>query len=263
MSTTPHVPYRLEFSVEVPGTQDQVWRAVATAKGMSAWFLPTQLEEREGGALHFSMGPEMGSDGQVTGWEPPRRIAYEEDWASLMGKGADELSPMTSEFVVEALSGGTCIVRVTTSGFGTGADWEAEWWADMGVQWQPYFDNLRLYLEHFADQEATTFEVTATHATDADALWSVLLDAAGIAGQGATFALLGTTGTVVNVGEKRALVRLTAPIPGILSLFTYSYEEGEAIASVRAYLFSPDAAAYVAGEQPRWEAWLRNLADER
>ena len=66
MSTTPNVPYRLEFSVEVPGTPEQVWQAIATAKGMSAWFLPTEMEEREGGALHFTMGPEMGSEGHVT-----------------------------------------------------------------------------------------------------------------------------------------------------------------------------------------------------
>ena len=60
--------------------------AIATAKGMSAWFAPTEMEEREGGALHFTMGPEMGSDGQVTAWEPPHRLVYEEDWAALMGK---------------------------------------------------------------------------------------------------------------------------------------------------------------------------------
>ncbi len=110
MSTTPNVPYRLEFSVEVPGTPEQVWQAIATAKGMSAWFLPTEMEEREGGSLHFSMGPEMGSDGHVTGWDPPHRIVYEEDWAALMGKDPDALSPLTSEFLVEAQSGGTCSV---------------------------------------------------------------------------------------------------------------------------------------------------------
>ena len=32
MSTIPNVPYRLQFSVEVPGTREQVWQAVATAK---------------------------------------------------------------------------------------------------------------------------------------------------------------------------------------------------------------------------------------
>jgi hypothetical protein len=46
-----------------PRHPEQVWQAIATAKGMSAWFLPTEMEEREGGSLHFTMGPEMGSDG--------------------------------------------------------------------------------------------------------------------------------------------------------------------------------------------------------
>ena len=128
MSTVVNVPYRLEFTVEVPGTPEQVWQAIATARGMSAWFTPTELEEREGGSLRFSMGPEMGSDGHVTNWDPPRRLVYEEDWAALMGKDPDTLSPRTSEFVVEAQSGGTCVVRVTSSGFGTGADWESQWW---------------------------------------------------------------------------------------------------------------------------------------
>ena len=221
MSTTPNVPYRLEFSVEVPGTPEQVWQAIATAKGMSAWFLPTEMEEREGGSLHFSMGPEMGSDGQVTGWDPPRRIVYEEDWAALMGKDPDALSPLTSEFLVEAQSGGTCVVRVTSSGFGTGAAWESEFWDDMGANWMPFFDNLRLYLSHFPGQEATQLEVTASHPGDAEALWSTLHDALGLGDEGATVEVRGATGTVERVGERQALVRLTAPVPGMLSVFAY------------------------------------------
>lgn len=64
-------------------------------------------------------------------------------------------SPLTSEFVLEALSGGTCVVRVTSSGFGTGAAWESDFWDDMGPQWMPFFDNLRLYPAHFPGQEAS------------------------------------------------------------------------------------------------------------
>src|SRR4051812_14055137 len=205
MSTTPNVPYRLEFSVEVPGSPEQVWQAIATAKGMSAWFTPTQMEEREGGSLHFTMGPEMGSDGQVTAWEPPRRLVYEEDWAALMGKDPDSLSPLTSEFLVEAQSGGTCIVRVTTSGFGIGADWESEWWATLGPNWMPSFDNLRLYLADFPSQEATQLEVSATYPCDVDALWKTLDDAFGLAGEGATVEVRGVTGTVERMRERSAL----------------------------------------------------------
>ncbi|HET9421926.1 MAG TPA: SRPBCC domain-containing protein [Nocardioides sp.] len=260
MSTTPNVPYRLEFSVEVPGTPEQVWEAIATAKGMSAWFLPTEMEEREGGSLHFAMGPEMGSDGRITDWDPPRRIVYEEDWAALMGKDPDELSPLTSEFLVEAQSGGTCVVRVTSSGFGTGAAWESEWWDDMGASWRPAFDNLRLYLTHFPGQEATLLEATASHPGGADALWSTLHGALGLGEEGATVEVRGATGTIERVGERQTLVRLTAPVPGILSISAHDWGSGKATAGVRAYLFSADAADYVRREEPAWQAWLEQLS---
>jgi uncharacterized protein YndB with AHSA1/START domain len=260
MSTIPNVPYRLEFSVEVPGTPEQVWQAIATAKGMSAWFAPTEMEEREGGSLHFTMGPDMGSDGHVTDWDPPRRIAYEEDWAALMGKDPDALSPLTSEFLVEAQSGGTCIVRVTSSGFGIGADWESEFWDDLGPNWLPFFDNLRLYLAHFPGQEATPLEVAASHPGDAEALWLSLHGALGLGDEGATVEVPGATGTVERVGARQALVRLTAPVPGMLNLYVYDWGDGKATAGVRAYLFSADAADYVRREEPAWRTWLEGLS---
>ncbi|GAA4750145.1 SRPBCC domain-containing protein [Modestobacter marinus] len=259
MSTVPNVPYRLEFSVEVPGTPEQVWEAIATAKGMSAWFTQTEMEEREGGSLHFTMGPEMGSDGRVTGWDPPRRLVYEEDWAALMGKDPDSLSPLTSEFVVEARSGGTCVVRVTSSGFGIGAAWESEWWDTLAPGWLPFFDNLRLYLAHFTGQEATQLEATASHAGDAETLWSTLRAALGLGEEGTPVEARGATGTVERVGERQAQVRLTAPVPGMLTAFTYGEEDGKATAGVRAYLFSADAAEHVRREQPAWQAWLQEL----
>ena len=260
MSTTPNVPYRLEFSVEVPGTPEQVWAAIATAKGMSAWFLPTEMEEREGGSLHFSMGPEMGSDGEVTAWDPPRRIVYQEDWAALMGQDPDALSPLTSEFLVEAQSGGTCVVRVTSSGFGTGADWESEFWEDMGINWMPFFDNLRLYLSHFPGQEATQLEVTASHADKADAVWSAMRSSLGLGDTGTTVEVRDTSGVIERVDERQALVRLTAPVPGMLSVFTFAEGDDQTVAGVRAYLFSPDATDYVRREEPAWQSWLQDLS---
>lgn len=260
MSSTTTVPYRLEFSVEVPGTPEQVWQALATAPGISAWFLPTELEEREGGALHFSMGPGMGSDGRVTGWDPPRRLEYQEDWAALMGVDPDALSPMTSEFVVEARSGGTCVVRVTTSGFGTGAAWEAEWWEDMGPAWLPSFDALRLYLADFAGQEATFMEVSVPHPGDEPAVWAALRDALAPGEEGSVVEVCGATGRVERVGEKHALLRLTAPVPGMLSLFVHADGESSVAAGVRASLFSDDAAEYVRRAEPTWRASLADLA---
>ncbi|MGH8931625.1 MAG: SRPBCC family protein [Egibacteraceae bacterium] len=138
-----------------------MWAAIATANGISAWFLPTDVEERESGAIVTHMG-EIDSPGTITGWDPPRRLEYAEpEWAALTGHDVDSVIPLVSEFLVEAKSGGTCVVRVVTSAFGTGADWEREFMTDLEKNWLPFFDNLRLYLTHFPGQRATSLEVTA------------------------------------------------------------------------------------------------------
>ena len=83
--TQPNVPQRFELELVVPGTPEQVWDAIATADGISAWMMPTELDERLGGTVVFHMGDED-SRGTITGFEPPRRVAYEEDWATLGGQ---------------------------------------------------------------------------------------------------------------------------------------------------------------------------------
>ena len=39
----------VQAEVEVPGTPEEVWRAIATGPGISSWFVPTEIEERVGG----------------------------------------------------------------------------------------------------------------------------------------------------------------------------------------------------------------------
>ena len=59
--------------------------------------------------------------------------------------------------------------------------------------------------------------------------------------------------------EYQTLVRLTAPVPGMLNVYTWGIGDGTATAGVRAYLFSADAADYVRREEPGWQAWLQGL----
>ena len=35
----------MQVEFEVPGTSEQVWRAIATAAGISSWFVPTTSED--------------------------------------------------------------------------------------------------------------------------------------------------------------------------------------------------------------------------
>lgn len=74
----------IDLKVEVPGTPEQAWDAIATGPGITAWMQPTDVEEREGGTFSYDMGTGTGRIyGTVTGWDPPRRFAEESPWNSL------------------------------------------------------------------------------------------------------------------------------------------------------------------------------------
>ena len=256
--TTPNIERRFEFSVEVPGTPEQVWDAIATARGISAWMMPTDLEEREGGAVAFHMG-EVASEGHVTAWEPPRRLVYEEDWGTLAGKDPTTVTPLVSEFIVEAQAGGTCVVRVVSSAFGAGAAWEQEFFDDMERGWVPMFEHLRLYLTHFAGQQVTPMEVDATVAGTPAQIADAMRRALGIQSEGDTVDALGAKAIVERITGEHTLLRATDPVPGLLALFAFRGEPGTASARLGGYLFADDAPAWVEREQPRWKEWLSGL----
>lgn len=259
--TIPDVPLRMELSFEMPGTAEQVWEAIATANGISSWFLPTDLEEREGGRIVTHMGEEVKSAGKVTGWNPPHRFAYEEpDWAGLADRPDAPVTPLATEFLVEAQSGGTCVVRVVSSAFGTGADWEREFFTDMERYWRPYFDHLHLYLAYFPGQRATSLSVGADLPGRSDAVLSAMSQALGVGEVGQAVDSCGVTAQVERIGDVELLLRLTDPVPGYLGFFAIDKGEGSATASIEGYLFSENAPGYVEREQPAWKAWLQSLS---
>ena len=264
--TTPEVPYRIELAVEVPGTPEQVWDALATAAGISSWFLPTDVDEREGGAIVVHMG-ETDSPGTITGWDPPSRFAYEEPgWAAMSGQPDAVVSPLVSEFLVEAQSGGTCVVRVVSSAFGTGADWEREVIDEMERYWMPYFEHqLRLYLGRFAGQRATTMELSVDVPGRPEAVNAAIERALEVTEVGQTVDVVGLTGRVERQGSPYLVLSVTEPVPGYVSLFATGTgagtpDEPMASANVQAWLFGDDAPAYVDEAAPAWRSWLDGLA---
>ena len=65
------VEHRLERTYEVAATPEQVWDAIATADGISAWMVPTRLDPQIGGAVSFDLGS-FWSHGIVTDYTPNR-----------------------------------------------------------------------------------------------------------------------------------------------------------------------------------------------
>jgi uncharacterized protein YndB with AHSA1/START domain len=258
---TPDRPLRMELTFELPGTPEQVWQAIATAEGISAWFLPTELEEREGGLVRFHMG-ETSSEGSITGWEPHHRLEYvEPDWAELTDHDRDAVTPLVTEFLIESASGGSCVMRVVSSAFGTGADWEQEFFADMEKSWAPYFELLSVYLVNFPGQVATGFEADRQIDTARDAVWEAMRSSAEIERVGQDIALRGLTGRVRRIDDVGVLVTLDGDLPGYLGLFVMGGDD-QAWAMVKGWLFAEGARNYVEREQTRWKAWLDSLAEQ-
>ncbi len=129
----------IELEIEVTGTPEEVWRAIATGPGISSWYVPHTVEERAGGGAtaSFGDGPEMQINGRVAAWEPPNRVVFD---------SGDGVAGLAFEWLVEARDGGTCIVRLVNSGFGSGEEWDGQY-DGMAEGWLLFLENLRLHLE--------------------------------------------------------------------------------------------------------------------
>lgn len=154
-------PRVITLEVEVAGTPEQVWEAIATGPGISAWLQPTTVDERVGGTFAFDMGSGRNDSGKVTAWEPPHRFATGRvQWRA---EGAPTAS-LATEWHVETLSGGTCVVRLVMSGFGTGAAWDREI-QQLAEGMRRALESLRLYSARRTRTDGTPARKTTSDET--------------------------------------------------------------------------------------------------
>ena len=251
----------IELEVEVAGTPEEVWRAVATGPGISSWYVPHTVEERAGGAAmaSFGPGPEMQIPGRVAVWEPPRRICFDG------GEGVDGLA---FEWTVEPLGEDRCTVRLVNTGFGEGYEWDAQYDA-MVEGWGLFMSNLRLHLEHFGGQTAVSVLPTAMGAGSRDELWAELTTALGISSAPGVGERIEANspdapplaGTVAEAGPYRITLLLDEPAPGTAFVAVESFGEHPG-ASVWLYLYGADGAEAAERDGPLWQDWLTGALGE-
>ena len=250
----------ISVEAEVPGTPEQVWKAIASGPGISAWFVPSTVEERQGGLATASFGPGMDSAATITQWDPPHRFVTQSKEGGGLGPDAPSVA---DEWTVEARSGGTCIVRVVHSLYSDKDDWDNQL-EGFESGWPSFFRILRLYLQHFPGEVSSAFSAMGMAPKPRPEAWKALMGALGIAQpqQGAMVrsapgappfsAVVERLGT----GEhQELLLRLTEPAPGTAHFFPMDMGE-QVFLSVRFYLYGEKAAAAVAAEEPRWHSWL-------
>jgi uncharacterized protein YndB with AHSA1/START domain len=251
----------VQVEVEVPGTPEEVWQAIATGPGISSWFVPAEFEERDGKpiAVTLNFGPGMESRSAVTAWEPPRK------WAAQSDGWVPGSPPIANEWSVEARGGGICIVRIVHSLFASTDDWDNQL---EGTEsgWPGFFRTLRIYLTHFRGQRSATMKWMAPVAgTEAEA-WEMLTAALGVNGLSvgqrwtAPAGVPALSGVVeyISLSPYDALLRLDKPGPGVAALGAFNCG-GPSMAVLGFYLYGDQAAGTVARVTPLWEAWFQKL----
>ena len=251
----------VEVETEVPGTPEEVWRAIATGPGISAWFVPTKLEEREGGAVVLDFGPGMESESVIKAWDPPRRFVAENSGG--MGPGSPTVA---DEWTVEAKSGGTCRVRVVHSWFASADDWNNQF-EDVEKGWPAFFRILGIYLANFRGQPGEVIPLMAMSPESKAAVWSRLLGSLGFGrlaeGQRVETApgaprLAGVVERGVDKQREELFLRLEEPTSGVAHLAPMTMGK-QVCLSVRLYLYGAQARAVAAREAPVWQTWIDGL----
>ncbi|WP_321477252.1 SRPBCC domain-containing protein [uncultured Paludibaculum sp.] len=251
----------VQAEVEVPGTVEEVWAAIATGPGVSSWFVPVEGGGEIGATVTAHFGPGMDSVATVTAWEPLHRFAAE---SADLGPNAPSIA---TEWTVEAKAGGTCIVRVVHSLFASTDDWDNQL---NGIEsgWPAFFRILHLYLAHYRGQQGTMFRAMGMTKDPEPEAWSKLAVALGLEGAqpGDRRASSPEAPPLAGILEEPAggghphqvLMRLESPGPGIAHLFSMPMGE-MVILSLSVYLYGGDAPSAASANEPLWHKWLAGL----
>ncbi len=251
----------IAVETEVPGTPEEVWKAIATGPGITSWFVPTQLEERAKGSMTMTFGPGMDSNAQIQEWDPPRRFTAENKEG--MGPGSPA---MATEWTIEAKSGGTCRVRVVHSWFASTDDWDAQF-ESVEKGWPAFFRILKRCLENFRGQSCAQIQLMAFAPGPKEKAWAEIAQPLGLSnasvGQAATSSgdSPKLAAVVEHVGAKaypELLLRLDQPAPGTAYFMAMPMGE-QVMLSLTLYLYGDEARAVATREEPVWNAWLGRL----
>ncbi|HVT56932.1 MAG TPA: SRPBCC domain-containing protein [Thermoanaerobaculia bacterium] len=129
-----------------------------------------------GGSIWVSWGGPVEGTGRIEIWEPNRHLRLrQEDRQGVVG-------PVTVDYLLEG-SGGRTVLRLVHSGFGAGADWDAEY---DGTRrgWQSFLAVLKHDLERHRGEPCRAVTFCRPVAMSAEQLWKLMLSPACLLAEG-------------------------------------------------------------------------------
>jgi uncharacterized protein YndB with AHSA1/START domain len=250
----------VQIEVDVAGTPEEVWQAIATGPGISSWFVPAVFEEKDGKPVvqKLMFGPGIEVAASVTAWNPPHSFAKE------MSGWMPDAPSIADEWTVEARDGGRCIVRIVHSHFASTDEWDNQL-EGTAAAWPGFLRTLQLYLAHFRGQRSHLMQVSAVvHQSDEEA-WDGLTASLGLTNvtvgqrwtspEGAP-AISGVVEYVTRTPGD-ALIRIDTPAPGIVAVGASTFPDGPTTVAMNFYLYGDQAASVAAHNAPVWDAWFQ------
>lgn len=230
--------FEVPLEATVGAAPEEVWEAISTGPGIDSWFLGRS--EVADGVVRTAFGPFDMPPSHVTAAEPGRRLAHSSD-------KADDGRFVAYEFMIEGRDRGSTLVRMVTSGFLPGDDWQDEFEA-MSRGLELYFATLVEYLGHFAGRVATPLTEFGPPVADWAPAWDHLY--ATLGGEpavGDRVAVNGVEGVVYFRNAQTLGIRSGAAMYRLMQGFG-----GSLIASHLLFEGGDD-------QGPRWRSWLADL----
>ncbi|GAB3964378.1 SRPBCC domain-containing protein [Plantactinospora veratri] len=189
--------FELRKEIELAGTPDQVWAAIATGPGIDSWFMGhTEVDPREGGRNTFAMAGHT-EESTVTAWEPGKRFGYGTE------PGPDGTF-MAIEYLIEGRDQGSTVLHLVQSGV-LGDNWETEYEA-MRNGWDMYLATLAAYVRYFPGRHGTQVAAFRPGAGEPDQVWAAVAGAFGI------------TGAITEGAPARLTLDGLPPIEGVVDI---------------------------------------------
>ncbi|MDH5804611.1 MAG: SRPBCC domain-containing protein [Gemmatimonadota bacterium] len=155
----------IERSIEIEATPEVVWKALTDAEALARWF-PTKANVKPGvgGYIRLHWDEHYDAESPIDIWEPQEHLR--------IGFPNESKFPLATDYYLEG-KGGKTILRVVTSGFGTGEDWDG-YFDGVRCGWNFELDGLKHYLENHHGTERIVAQASLKFSDGRASAWKRL-----------------------------------------------------------------------------------------
>jgi uncharacterized protein YndB with AHSA1/START domain len=157
-----------ETRIEIDAPPEMVWKALSEAEQITTWFAPFARVEpgpdgsMVGGSIWLSWGPGVEGTSTIEIWEPGRHSR------------AVDPRKIAVDYYLEAKEGGGTVLRVVTSGFGRGANWDDEY-EGTRKGWPIFLRVLKHGIERHPGEKARQVSIVLPVAAPPEEQWTQVL----------------------------------------------------------------------------------------